>query len=248
MKRCAGLLVCLVAFAATSNSCDAAPLMLNATKGNLDATVTFSTSGNNLVVTLTNSSLSDVLLPTQVLTGVFFTAIGDPTLTPVSAVLGAGSTVLHVISQPAGGVVGGEWAYADGLSGAPLGADEGISSAGLGLFGNANFPGANLDGPTGTNGLQYGITSTGDNGATGNTPVTTEPLIQDTVVFTLSGLPDGFDPSASIKKVSFQYGTSLNDPNITVTPEPGSLALLASGVLGMFGIGWHRRRKAAQPV
>ena len=100
------------------------------------AEVNFEALSGNLIVTLTHEDTNDVLYPIEVLTGVFFTVDGDPTLTPVSAILPTGSTVLFG-GYPTGGNVGGEWAYVDGLIGAPGGADEGISSTGLGLFGGA---------------------------------------------------------------------------------------------------------------
>jgi hypothetical protein len=157
-------------------------------------------------------------------------------LKPVSAVLGTGSSVLF--GPDGGGNVGGEWAYASGLSGAPGGAAEGISSAGFGLFGAANFGGPNLDDPESVGGLNYGITSLGDDPTTKNKAVTgKDPLIQNAVVFTLSGLPEGFDlASATITNVSFQYGTSLSETNVPV-PEPATMLLFGSGLICLAVIG-----------
>ncbi len=200
----------------------------DASQGNLAATATFATSGSNLIVTLENSSQDDVLVPADVLTALFFDSGTPLTLTRSSAFLRAGDLVLFSGTTDAGGGVGGEWAYKSGLSGAPLGASYGISSTGLDLFGPPDlFPGTNLFGPTSPDGLQYGLVSAGDNPSTGNTPVTgSQPLIKNGVVFTLSGLPNGYSVN-SINNVSFQYGTSLDEPNI---PEPGSLMLLCGGM------------------
>ena len=151
-----------------------------------------------------------------------------------------GSTVFF--GPDGGGNVGGEWAYGAGLVGAPGSATEGISSSGLGLFGNGNFGGADLDPPAAVNGGNYGITSQGDNLASGNAAVTgNEPLIQNAVTFKLSGIPVGFLPSSTnITHVSFQYGTDLSDsqssPNIpgqpsTGVPEPSTMLLYGSGLL-----------------
>lgn len=207
----------------------AAPVTFSASSGNLAASATFEVVAGKLQVTLTNTSPADVMIPADVLTGVFFDFINvGPTLTPESAILGIGSTVFFGSTDP-GNVVGGEWAYAASLAGAPNGATRGISSSGLGLFGNGNFPGSNLQGPASTNGLQYGITSAGDNAATGNTPVTgTNALIKNSVVFTLSGISADFNPSAVIGKVSFQYGTALSEPNI---PEPATAGMMALGAV-----------------
>jgi hypothetical protein len=234
--RSAAAAACLIA----AHGALASNITFSASGGNRAASATFATSGTNLVVTLTNTSSADVLIPVDVLTAVFFDFAGSaPALTRTSGVLNSGSTVLFGGTDP-GNVVGGEWAYVGGgFTGGPHGSHYGISSTGVGLFGPADlFPGTNLQGPSSPDGLQYGITSAGDNPATGNSPVTGDnALIRNSVVFTLGNLPAGFDPSLSIANVSFQYGTALEDPNLQ-TPAPGAAALLSLGVLG-FG----RRRR-----
>jgi hypothetical protein len=228
---------------------------------NLSASVTFDTdTSGNLIVTLTNTSTADVVAPSDVLTAVFFNISGDPTLTGSSALLNSGSTVLFAPSTPVSGTlspsgpnVGGEWAYNPNVSSTDpdlTGTNQGISSAGFGIFGPGNRfnTSSNLQGPDSPDGLQYGLTSAGDNPTTGNSPVTGgNALIKNSVVFTLSGLPAGFDPSTGISNVVFQYGTSLTEPSLQGTcincpqpiPEPASVLLLGSGLAG---IGWLRKR------
>jgi len=224
--------------------CGATPITFTGTSGTLEAAAEFSVSGNYLMITLTNTSAFDVADPAQILTALFFDIEGQ-TLTPFSAFLSSGSMVWFDSDLPGSfaGNVGGEWAYASGISGS-LG-DSGISSSGFGIFGNANFGGDNLDDPLAVDGLNYGITSTGDDTSVGNAAVTGGfPLIQDSVIFLLSlSTPIEFDPERDISNVSFQYGTALTEPNVPGEPGPGpgplpvpepmSLILLGSGLAGL---------------
>ena len=236
----------------------ATPVTFTGSSGNLSASAAFDIVGGNLQVVLTNTSSTDVLNPAQVLTALFFNVAGDPALSRLSAVLTAGSSVFYdPDGQPAGGVVGGEWAYKNSLLGAPLGANSGISSSGLGLFGPGDrFPGSDLEPPDSPDGVQYGLLSAGDNTATGNGGITgSGGLIKNSVTFTLDSLPGGFT-LADISNVSFQYGTTLGEePNIpggpcrdcpppptTQAPEPSTWLMLVTGTVGLLGYGWSRRR------
>lgn len=195
----------------------------------LAASATFTQSGDQLTIVLTNTSNYDVVAPSQILTALLFTYSG-PTLTPVSATAG---TVLFGTS----GNVGGEWQYL---------ASNGISSSGFNVFGQANFNGPNLQGPTALDGVQYGITSAGDNPAIGNTPVTgTNALIQNSATFILSGLGSFTGDLGSLfADLSFQYGTDLSEPNIPPSvPEPGTLLLLGGGLLSLAVFGKRRMNR-----
>lgn len=236
MSRIAGALVgCAIMMAAAP--AQAAPIVFEGSGGTKAARVTFENVGGSLVVRLKNTSMSDVTVPSDLLTAVFFNVNGNPSLTRTSAVLGSGSTVVND-TQPAGGVVGGEWAYRKSLN-VYGGANTGLSSTGLSLFGSGDrFPGANLDGPNSPDGMQYGITSAGDNPATANGGLAGTPLIDNEVVFTLGGW--GLkEPTDYISNVTFHYGTSFGEGKLTgkritvVTQVPEPAALLLFGVAGV---------------
>lgn len=213
------------------------------TSGGLGASAKFEVSGANLIITLTNTGTADVLVPTDVLTAVFFNVSGSSlSLTRVSADLASGSSIVGTVPSPSTDPmpngVGGEWAYKSIVG--PHSTGYGVSSTGLGLFGPSDcFPGANLQGPSSPDGVQYGIVSASDNPLTGNGGVLGNAFIKNAVVFTLSGLPVGFDLSR-IGNVWFQYGTALDEPEYQGdVPTPGALALL-----GMGGLIAARRRRA----
>ncbi len=218
--------------------------------GSLAARVTFEAVGGQLQVTLSNISPSDVLVPADVLTAVFFDLAGNPQLAPISADIDDASCILYHTSctVPANQNVGGEWAYRE--SATPLtgfAQHQGISSTGLGVFGPPDlFPGPNLNGPDSPDGLQYGIVSMHDHFGTGNSEIRNTPLIHDTVVFLLSGLPQGFNLLTGVTNVRFQYGTGLSEPSfdgtpIGTVPEPATLGLLGCGI-GLLGLrAWRRR-------
>jgi hypothetical protein len=208
------------------------------------ATANFSLSGSTLTVTLTNTNTADVLVPNDILTGVFFSA-GTATLTPVSATVPGGSAIAYCAACAGVTNVGGEWAYAAGLAGSLTlsgGGDRGISSVGLGLFGNANFGGANLAGPDAVDGDQFGILSAGDNLATGNAGVTNSGgQIKNAVVFVLTVV--GSLTEGQIGNVFFQYGSVLN-----VVPLPPALVLFGTALVGMTVLGRRRRKDKAVQV
>lgn len=234
-----------IAVAALAGASNAA-IIFSGASGALDASAEFSVNGSGqLVVTLTNTSAADVTAPANVLTAIFFNITGGAvSLTRDSALLAAGSSViLDPEGQPAGGVVGGEWCYNSGSLniGGPGSRGYGISSTGIGLFGPGDrFPGDNLAGPTSPNGVEYGITSAGDDGGTGNGGITgSGGLIKNSVVFTLGGAGANFDLSR-ITNVYFFYGTGLGeggfDGNV---PTPG-----AASLMGIAGLAAIRRRRA----
>ncbi|MBK1689162.1 XDD4 family exosortase-dependent surface protein [Rubrivivax gelatinosus] len=235
----------------------AAPVSFSGSQNNLSASVSFDLVGSQLKVVLANTGTSDVRVADQVLTAVFFDLGGGVTLSPVSAISGGTTYKGTQWVSDAGTNVGGEWAFDDAIS--AYGAHMGISSSGLGnIFGPKDRfdVDSNLYGPESPDGLQYGITSPGDDRSTGtgqnnngggvfNSPLTTGSVI---FLFDVAG-PLDLD---AISKVTFQYGTALDEPNFAGTlddnggggtdvPEPATLALAGSALLGLAAA--RRRRR-----
>lgn len=231
---------CAVIAAAFTGQARALPMNWTSSQGDRAASASFDVIGTSLVITLTNSSTSDVMVPADVLTGMFFDVSGGPELVRTSAVLAPGSSVVFG-PTPVDGVVGGEWAFKNAFGG-PNGTDYGLSVTGLGLFGPFDrFPGENLANQNNVGGLDFGILSMGDDTGNGNTPVTGEnPLIKHAVVFTLSGVDSSFD-LGRLGNVYFQYGTDLDEPRDPghLVPEPMTAVLLI-----IAGLPLMRRRTA----
>jgi hypothetical protein len=245
MKRLAFVTLVAIGLAVRA---EAGPITYSATSGALSAEVAFNTAGSNLIVTLTNTALVGAVVPVDILTAVFFDMTGfDGGLTPVSALLAPGSSIL--LDDPTSNV-GGEWAYAGNIAGkTPGGQNYGISSSGLDIFGSANFNGSNLDGPDAVNGMSYGLVPESGLASNANPKISRTPLISNSVIFTLSGLPTNFILSrATIGNVYFQYGTSLSEPHISV-PEPATILLMVPGALAVLaGSVRSRRKRQALPT
>jgi hypothetical protein len=253
MKKLAALFVALAVFVLVSNA-HAVTYTASATGNNpnekLNASATIVITNSDLVVTLANTSTSDPNDPYDILTGIFFDIAGDPKLTPVSADLGPDSSIIgQSFRTNLNGNVGGEWAYRNELTHAPLGDNEGISCTTLRWFGARDlFSTKRLPGARSLAEVQFGLTTLNELPGNEDGALKRRALIEGSVVCTFA-LPvqlTNFTLS-DISGIEFQYGYRLVQPEllgepVTVVsvPEPSTIGLVAAGLLGV--VAFARRK------
>ena len=229
----------------------------DSTNKELSAFATFAISNQKLVITLSNTATYDASDANDILTAIFFTLTGNPTLTGTSAVLGSDTAIKDRpgVSGP-GMNVGSAWSYRDDMTDLPDDATDGISVTSLKNFGKKfRFSDTKL---ASSGGVAYGVTTTFDNLGNDKSSIKHQQLIDNTVVFTLGGLPTNFT-LADISDVSFQYGTDLKDADLNLAgtisgggnggpavPEPTTTVLVAAGLLGTFAL--TRKSRSSPPV
>ena len=222
---------------------------------NVSATANFTQSGTDLTIVLTNTSPANSLeSPTSTLSGLTFqidgqaSALSHDSATAPSIFQGASCS-----PGPCSGSnvnVGGEWGY-QLKSGTNLIGSAGYITTGL-AHDLGNFNGANLDDPVSLDGINFGIISATHGALNGG--LSGVPLVQTSLTLLL----DNFNGSLiDIFNVNFLYGTTPEtviggscpptDPTCNggggpppPIPEPGTLFLLGSALLGY---GAYRRRQ-----
>ena len=244
---------------ATTGIASGASIEIEIVVGDLGGRVTFDQQGQDLLVTLENIAPSGATCPEEILTGVYFDLLGltpaqvaslvraKGELTPGSWVVNSWASFVYPGSSQPGtdsnGEVGAEYGFRYDLPSSPsLPAGMVITAVGLGnLVGPTHlFAGEELWGPSADapDGLGYGIVS--GVAPTANAKLTSVPLVQDGVIFTLSSLPQGFVlDETNITNVALNYGTDVN-----VLPLPGAVwgGMMLLG--GMGALGFIRRKRS----
>ena len=199
-----------------------------------------------LMISLMNTSVGVTHSTGAVLTALYFNISGGTVLTPYLAALGPGSAIVQdasTVSNPS--PVGNNWQYLEknaGFAGANASSDnEALSASALSDFSSANFCSSNCQT---LGGADYGIvpsspnyTATNENTALSNTTV-----VQNTVVFILTGIASSFNPFTGVTNVVGQFGTTSSSPQVidalVVTPEPATFGL--AGLVVALAI-WRKR-------
>lgn len=187
-------------------------------------------------ITLKNLGNYDAMVPTDMLTGLYFNGTGTglsinkpSSSTKGKVLLSAGSKVYlngSVKSVP-GDDVSTEYAFKQSFSVSSTTYQNGISSSGMGVFGKFdrfNQTG-NLSGTDAPGGLEYAITTDKDKSSTFNGGVKDNEIIQNAVDIILYKTGGVFNLN-NITSVRFQYGTAFYEPSITVTKtdNPGGFS------------------------
>lgn len=226
----------------------------------LSATAEFDTftdsTGTYLKVTLTNTYATrydagtSKIVPSDVLTALFFDVFGNPQLTLVSALVVDPNRILNpdtgpgdAEAPPTGDITGG-WQYKYSASGSldpDLTQRQGLGTAGFNVFKGKEVGDVN-----------FGIVNPGYVNGDGNMPIYTNRMIRNAVVFTLTGISSLFNPKTNISNVRFQYGTGLDEPSFageqhptSGTPEPSTFVLSSLALIGL--VVWRRRIRNPDP-
>jgi hypothetical protein len=196
--------------------------------GAVSATAVVTTNANGTVtIALTNkqANITDVA---QAISDFDFVLSNGATTGTLSASSGQQITIASGGTATLGSTVATGWGINNNVSG-------GIQLDALGFVGPAGL----IVGPAGTG----GVFTAANSSIAGNGPH--NPFINQTANFTITVA--GVTASTNVTSATFSFGTTagVNVPGTpTTTPEPGTIMLFGSGLLGVAGI--IRRKIAGQ--
>lgn len=230
------LLVMLATFAVSNANAQTTitfdtPAGATTSGGAVDASATFTISGDTISITLTNLEANPTSVA-QALSGLNFTLSTGETSGTLTSSSAQQVTILGNQTFTLGSTAATGWGLNNNVSG-------GLQLTALGFSGPATL----LIGPAG------GATYSDANGSiAGNNPH--NPFLDQTATFTITiaGLSD----SATISSATFLFGTDAENtesvPGVpespTVTPEPTTMLLFGSG-LAALGAALRRRARSA---
>ncbi len=198
------------------------------------ATISFVNATDTLTILLENTAPNAVANQGNTLSGFFWSIVGTPTVTKVSAALNGGSQVVLNNVPQFGDNLNDHWGYKSGINNYihDLSLTYGISAVGLGIFSPSNtFSGT---GPS-LDGTDFDLIPSA--GTTGSPSVNSTKYVNNKMLFTFSTTANL--SQADLRAFAFQYGSDLSEPRILV-PEPASMTAMGVALLGFLRL---RRRK-----